>query len=50
MNQEETYFQKISRQNSAYIVFRYVRHKKETGFVLTDEEQKFYDSYMAQNY
>lgn len=46
----ETYFQKIKRQNSAYIVFRYCKVKKDSGEKLTKEEQDFLDEYLKLNY
>ena len=44
-----TYFQEIKRQNSAYIVFRYVRAKKDRGEKLTKEEQDFVNDYLKLN-
>ena len=45
-----TYFQKIKKQNSAYIVFRYVSAKKYMGDKLTKEEQDYLNEYLKLNY
>ena len=44
-----TEFEKIKKQNSAYIVFRYVRAKKDRGEKLTKEEQDFLNEYLKLN-
>ena len=45
-----TEFEKIKKQNSAYIVFRYLSTKKDRGDKLTKEEQDFLNGYLKLNY
>ena len=42
-------FEKIKKQNSAYIVFRYLSTKKDIGNELTKEEQDFVNDYLKLN-
>jgi hypothetical protein len=39
-------FEKLKKQNSAYIVFRHLNTKKDIGNELTKEEQDFVNEYL----
>jgi metal-responsive CopG/Arc/MetJ family transcriptional regulator len=39
-------FEKLKKQNSAYIVFRYLNTKKDIGNELTKVEQDFVNEYL----
>jgi hypothetical protein len=44
-----TEFEKLKKQNSAYIVFRHLNTKKDIGNELTKEEQDFVNEYLNLN-